>query len=153
MSNFNPDFLTKILKINLSGEVWLMATVKARHSMNSVPGQSIHWIVSLSGDAIKCSGHYLRKYGKWTKILTLYCDLLTKVDFVISDARTLLSKVHIFRGGHKILWNLHRRFVLCSPSQIYSRDFVAFSECKSFTRDSTVWYFQELRFSFWSKKR
>ena len=32
-------------------------------------------------------------------------------------------KVHIFWEGHKILWNLRRRFVLCSASQIYGRDF------------------------------
>ena len=33
-------------------------------------------------------------------------------------------KVHIFWEGHKILQNLHRRFVLCSSSQIYSGDFL-----------------------------
>ena len=37
-----------------------------------------------------------------------------------------LLKVHIFWEGHKILRNLHRRFVLCSASQIYSRKFAKF---------------------------
>ena len=32
-------------------------------------------------------------------------------------------KVHIFWEGHKILRNLHRRFVLCSANQIYGGDF------------------------------
>ena len=35
-------------------------------------------------------------------------------------------KVHIFLEGHKILRNLHRRFVLSSASQIYSGDFAKF---------------------------
>ena len=35
-------------------------------------------------------------------------------------------KVHIFWEGHKILRNLHRRFVLCSASQIYGGDFAKF---------------------------
>ena len=35
-------------------------------------------------------------------------------------------KVHIFWEGHKILRNLHPRFVLCSASQIYSEDFAKF---------------------------
>jgi hypothetical protein len=32
-------------------------------------------------------------------------------------------KVHIFREGHKVLQNLHPRFVLCSNGQIYGGDF------------------------------
>ena len=35
-------------------------------------------------------------------------------------------KVHIFWEGHKFLQNLHRRFVLCSASQIYGGDFTKF---------------------------
>ena len=38
----------------------------------------------------------------------------------------LFIKVHIFWEGHKILWNLHRRFVLYSNGQIYSGDFAKF---------------------------
>ena len=37
-----------------------------------------------------------------------------------------LLKVHIFWEGHKILRNLHRRFVLCSASQIYGGGFAKF---------------------------
>ena len=36
------------------------------------------------------------------------------------------SKVHILWEGHKILRNLHRRFVLCSASQSYGGDFAKF---------------------------
>ena len=39
---------------------------------------------------------------------------------------SFLVKVHIFWEGNKILRNLHRRFVLCSASQIYSGDFAKF---------------------------
>ena len=35
-------------------------------------------------------------------------------------------KVHIFLEGHKILRNLHLRFVLCSNGQIYGGDFAKF---------------------------
>ena len=35
-------------------------------------------------------------------------------------------KVHIFWEAHKILRNLHRKFVLCSASQIYGEDFAKF---------------------------
>ena len=38
----------------------------------------------------------------------------------------LLLKFHTFWEGHKILRNLHCRFVLCSASQIYSGDFAKF---------------------------
>ena len=37
-----------------------------------------------------------------------------------------VSKVHTFWEGHNILRNLHRRFVLCSASQIYGGDFAKF---------------------------
>ena len=33
------------------------------------------------------------------------------------------NKVHIFLEGRKFLWNLHRRFVLCSHSEICRGDF------------------------------
>ena len=45
------------------------------------------------------------------------------------------DKVRIFREGHKILQNLHRRFVLCDACQItmeISQNFVAFSEYMNF---------------------
>ena len=51
------------------------------------------------------------------------------------------SKVHIFWEGHKILWNLHLTFVLCSASQKkvkISQNFVAFSEYMNFTTAWTV---------------
>ena len=38
----------------------------------------------------------------------------------------IIIKVHIFWEGHKILQNLHRRFVLCSNGQIYGGDFAKF---------------------------
>ena len=37
-----------------------------------------------------------------------------------------VSKVHILWEGHKILRNLHHRFVLCSNGQIYSGDVAKF---------------------------
>ena len=37
-----------------------------------------------------------------------------------------MFKVHIFWEGNKFLRNLHSRFVLCSNSQIYGRDFAKF---------------------------
>ena len=36
------------------------------------------------------------------------------------------KKVCIFWEGHKILWNIHRRFALCSNGQIYGGDFAKF---------------------------
>ena len=46
-------------------------------------------------------------------------------DTVVKD-NSVFSKVHIFWEGHKILRNLHRRFVLCSNGQIYGGDFAKF---------------------------
>ena len=44
-----------------------------------------------------------------------------------SDPRSSAClKVHIFWEGHKILRNLHRKFVLCGASQIYGGDFAKF---------------------------
>ena len=37
--------------------------------------------------------------------------------------QTLVSKVCIFWDGHKVLRNLHGRFVLCIEIQIYGGDF------------------------------
>ena len=42
------------------------------------------------------------------------------------DEDDMNGKVHIFWEGHKILRNLHRRFVLCSNGQIYGGDFAKF---------------------------
>ena len=39
------------------------------------------------------------------------------------EIRDLKDKVHTFWEGHKILRNLHCRFVLCSNGQIYGGDF------------------------------
>ena len=45
----------------------------------------------------------------------------------------MVCKVHIFLEGHKILRNLHRRFVLSSASQIYGGDFAKFCGlCRSY---------------------
>ena len=45
------------------------------------------------------------------------------------------------KGGFKeILQNLHRRFVLCSNSQINGGDFVAFSEYLNFIRKIAITY-------------
>ena len=48
-------------------------------------------------------------------------------------------KVHILWEVHKILQNLHRKFVLCSDSQIFDveilQNFVAFSEYMNFNRN------------------
>ena len=55
---------------------------------------------------------------------------------------TVFIKVHIFWGGHKILQNLHCRFVLCSASQIYSGDFAKFSgllRIYDFQINSGIW--------------
>ena len=57
------------------------------------------------------------------------------LNFIIDDH---FDKVYIFKEGQKILRNLHRRFVLCSASQIYggdfanSQNFVASSEYMNF---------------------
>ena len=37
-----------------------------------------------------------------------------------------IGKVNIFSEGHKILWNLHPLFVLCTTSQIIGGDFAKF---------------------------
>ena len=44
-------------------------------------------------------------------------------EFHLKMHYVLLLQFHIFWEGHKILQNLRCRFVLCSASQIYSRDF------------------------------
>ena len=60
-----------------------------------------------------------------TEIPTFFGDKMKmKKIFPIPLARYI--KVHIFWEGHKILRNLHRRFVLCSASQIYGGDFTKF---------------------------
>ena len=54
------------------------------------------------------------------------------------EIRDLKDKVHTFWEGHKILRNLHCRFVLCSNGQIYSGDFkknLAFSEYMNFSKN------------------
>ena len=49
-----------------------------------------------------------------------------KIGHKESHSECTQYKVQIFWEGHKILWNLHRRFVLCNASQIYGRDFEKF---------------------------
>ena len=53
----------------------------------------------------------------------------------ITIFKVCCGKVHIFWEGHKFLRNFHRRFVLCSNSQICGeilQNFVAFSEYLNF---------------------
>ena len=63
--------------------------------------------------------------NSWKFVITWPVSLL-------SLARTLCTalpkqnKVHIFWEGHKILRNLHHRFVLCSIGQIFGGDFAKF---------------------------
>ena len=45
---------------------------------------------------------------------------------LLSPVGAKIDKVHILWEGHKILWNIHCRFVLCSASQIYGGDFTKF---------------------------
>ena len=63
-----------------------------------------------------------------TKILFLIFQLVPTAAMTLFQVRCsenylcyeiIVGKVHIFREGHKILQNLHRRFVLCSASQVY----------------------------------
>jgi len=64
---------------------------------------------------------------------------LEKVDWI--KKYLIPIKVHIFWEGHKILWNLHPRFVLCRNSQIYSGDleiFLAFSEYMNFKKPKNL---------------
>ena len=56
------------------------------------------------------------------------------VNLLCSD-KLFSLKAHIFCEGHKILRNIHRRFVLCSNGQIYgknSQKCMAFSEYMNF---------------------
>ena len=75
---------------------------------------------------------FFKKYTK-SPVRQLF-NQMKKVDYVFwrwdenKNTRWDLTtfKVHIFWEGHKILRNLHRRFVLCSVSQIYGGDFAKF---------------------------
>ena len=66
-------------------------------------------------------------------------DFSMKWEKIISGGKFLFFKVHIFWEGHKILRNLHRRFVLCSAvlpvksTVEISPNFMAFSEYMNFT--------------------
>ena len=62
-------------------------------------------------------GHDLHEfwhYENWKWTIQTHCNII------------VTSKVHIFWEGHKILWNLHRRFVLCCNGQIYGGYFAKF---------------------------
>ena len=58
------------------------------------------------------------RFNKWVTICILNSLFMYIVFFC--------NKVHIFWEGHNVLQNLHRRFVLCSDSQIYGGDFAKF---------------------------
>ena len=67
----------------------------------------------------------------WAFTLFAYCvEMIYATAFIAGFCSAIIQvsilKVHIFWEGHKILWNLHRRFVLCSASQIYGGDFTKF---------------------------
>ena len=90
----------------MRSQVWLMATVKTRHSMDIVPGQNIFlfysvlpWIVSPSGDAIKSNvpGHYLRKYSinEVLKISWNYCIVFKDV-YLVRDIKPPILFLPIF---------------------------------------------------------
>ena len=69
-----------------------------------------------------CSMFISRFWGtaQWTKIENSIQELLKR------NMNGRFIKVHIFWDGHKFLQNLHRRFVLCSNGQIYSREYAKF---------------------------
>ena len=72
--------------------------------------------------------------------LRVLCLCLKKCDMYSQNTawncNGCVYKVHIFWEGHKILWNLHRRFVLCVGRSIlqwrFPLNFVAFSEYMNF---------------------
>ena len=66
----------------------------------------------------------------WAFTLFAYCvEMIYATAFIAGFCSAIIQvsilKVHIFWEGHKILWNLHRRFVLCSASQM-AGDFAKF---------------------------
>ena len=70
---------------------------------------------------------------KWQNLPNIFFSLSLQTSsslVIISIAQYSLScgyfKVHTFWEGHKMLENIHRRFVLCSASQIYVGDFAKF---------------------------
>ena len=60
----------------------------------------------------------------------------------------LRCKVHIFWEGHKILRNLHRRFVLCSNGQIYGG---CFAKMCGLLRIYELYYNVALHFWSWAR--
>ena len=71
--------------------------------------------------------HNWRTYGEMRALATHKYKVRTNNKQLFSIHITVyVCKVHIFWEGHKILRNLHRRFVLCSNSQICGGDFAKF---------------------------
>ena len=79
-------------------------------SLHSIPN-----VLSINGTWLLSQGLVRTWFIKYIRptIISWYCWIV-------------LCKVHIFWEGHKILRNLHRRFVLCSNGQIYGGDFAKF---------------------------
>ena len=114
--------------------VTLMQHTKQKKTfLTAIPTLSI-------GRAFSCCSKLLFLIWIWTIIFLFYfnCSIPSKYleFYIISSleyyliefrfARLRYVKVHIFWDGHKFLWNLHRRFVLCSNCQIYGGDFADF---------------------------
>ena len=93
----------------------LIGTESRCKIMYSVPSKII--ILSPPGKTEQ-RGRKIRKYG-WGSSNRRSVRLKPRSNFGIDIA----VKAHIFWEGYKILWNLQRRFVLYSNSQIYGGDF------------------------------
>ena len=64
------------------------------------------------------------KFQVCLKDVNMYICIRFKLVNNLKEPRIfLLRKVHIFREGHKILRNLHRRFDHYNIGQIYGEDF------------------------------
>ena len=92
----------------------------------------------------------------WAFTLFAYCvEMIYATAFIAGFCSAIIQvsilKVHIFWEGHKILWNLHRRFVLCGASQItveISQNFLAFSEYMNF--NCQILYFPMMNQRHWT---
>ena len=78
------------------------------------------WIKASLGVRSPC---FKTMQSRHSQLVTMSTSLRSKSFGFLENE---VHKVHIFWEGHKILRNLHPRFVLCSASQIYSGDFVKF---------------------------
>ena len=124
----------RIVELAMKVLVTLMQHTKQKKTfLTAIPTLSI-------GRAFSCCSKLLFLIWIWTIIFLFYfnCSIPSKYleFYIISSleyyliefrfARLRYVKVHIFWDGHKFLWNLHRRFVLCSNCQMYGGDFATF---------------------------